>query len=579
MWQRFIVIVMLLGGLLTTSAGAQQQPLPATQAFQLSITGVDANKVLAKWVIAPGYYLYRDHLRFTAVPNTLLPISFPANEMKPGLHRAEAVYSGTLSIPLEFKAPQQPIQLTVEYQGCSRAGFCYPPQTQVVTLHASGSKVSAATPQFNQLLANQNAVLALLMSEPMWLWMLVFAGLGLLLAFTPCVLPMIPILTSIIVGQDQESSTKKAFFLSAVYVLGSALTYAGAGVAAAYMGSSLQAWLQTPWIIVATSLIFVLLALSLFNMFQLRLPHFFQHLLHKAHQRTSGGNYAGVFLMGALSTLIVSPCVTAPLVGVLLYIGQTGDMVIGASALFALGLGMGLPLLLIGTSAGRWLPKSGPWMDGVKHGFGLLMLAMAIWLLARIIPLSATLLLLSALLALAAWMMSHHLQGVFGRAKAISMSSALIIILASSFWIAGGAEWLPSSRHIEARNGFITVRSLSELQRALAEAKASRKPALVDFYADWCESCVAMERNVFQRNNVQGTMSNYVLIRADLSANNADDEALLKQYNVVAPPTVLFFTADGRELISQRIIGEVTSHDFMTRANRFYASCAHTISC
>jgi len=431
----------------------------------------------------------------------------------------------------------------------------------------------AANSSLHTLTTHQTGVQQLLQTQGFLIQILILAGLGLLLAFTPCVLPMIPILTSIIVGQ-KNTTTRQAFFLSLTYVLGTAITYAIAGLTVALLGSSLQVWLQQPIVIGIVCGLFILLALSLFGLFDLRLPNAVHNKLVHMGNTQRGGSYIGVFAMGMISTLIVSPCVTAPLVGVLLYIAQTGNVVLGASALFALGIGMGIPLLLIGVSAGKWLPKSGPWMVLTKHIFGLLMLAMAIWLGARIFSPMTIKTLSGVLLLVIAGYLAFSLPKLLGKHVANRMAG-LIASVCGLFLIFGGS-YLPAQVNglfdrpslTQKTGSFIVIHNLSDLKQQMLLAKAKQKPIIIDFYADWCDSCVSMDKNVFDKTTIKNALNNYVLVRADLSANTAEEEALLKQYNIVAPPTVLFFNDAGQELQSQRIIGEVNATEFLTRLNQ-----------
>ncbi len=430
--------------------------------------------------------------------------------------------------------------MSVDYQGCSEAGFCYPPIHKEFNVDVSAQtikdisalpdeKVSTGTDEkLTTLATDQNKVDTLLANASFGMLMLIFAGLGLLLAFTPCVLPMIPILTGIILGQRQPLTTRKAFLLSLAYVMGAAITYSLAGVAAAMMGSSLQAWLQQPWVIVAVSILFVILALSLFGLFDIRLPRMWQHHITTVSRKQQGGTYPGAFIMGMVSTLIVSPCVTAPLVGVLMYIGQTGDILLGAAALFAMGMGMGIPLLLIGVSARKFLPKSGPWMVVVKQLFGVMMLVMAVWMFSRIPSL----------------------------------------------------DILHVERQTATEGSFVVVQNLKEVNQQLLLAQEQHKPVILDFYADWCESCVSMDKKVFGSPAVRAALSNFVLLRADLTANNQADDQILKNYAVIAPPTVLFFNNKGKEVNSRRIVGEVSPGEFLGRINTFMsARCDKKLQC
>lgn len=559
-------------------AQATKAPLSNDEAFAFSVSRVKSDVAMVNWQIAPGYYLYTNRVRITVDPKTPVDVQLPQGDLKydASLGRLE-VYHGNITVPVVFKTNPQQITLDVDYQGCSQEGFCYPPMHKSMLVNMVNGSVeqmntpTSSTHSWKSLLTDQNGVKNLLGSQHLGMLLLIFAGLGLLLAFTPCVLPMVPILTGIIVGQKQAVTTKKAFFLSLVYVLGSAITYSIAGLIAATMGSSLQAWLQKPWIIAVVSGLFVLLALSLFGLYDLQVPRRWQNRITGWSNQQQGGTYVGVFLMGMISTLIVSPCVTAPLVGVLMYIGQTGDRILGASALFAMGIGMGIPLILIGMSAGKWLPKSGSWMESVKKIFGVLMLGMAIWLSSRITSQTVTLIFWGVLLLGFALYLGLYLPQLISRPK---FARALGLMVGISGVLVIGGVSMPNvvhglmSKHqteIAETNSFFVIHDMATLNKQLALAQAAHKPVILDFYADWCESCVTMDRNVFMNPNVQNALSKYVLLRADLTANSEDDQAILKSYDVIAPPTVLFFDGQGREMNTNRIVGEVDAKEFLLR--------------
>lgn len=598
---KFLVSLLLIClGLNTAYAFAATglTPLPADEAFSFSTSFYHPNELMAQWQIAPGYYLYVQKLHVFVQPGPV-KIDYPQGELRSDPVRGSfEAYSGLLNIPVPLLDSQKTVTMTVDYQGCSEGGFCYPPMhkefsvnavNQTITEnHANPEQIAPARDEssLSALMSDQNGVRGLLAGGHIAALMLVFAALGLLLAFTPCVLPMIPILTSIIIGHKQPLSGKKAFLLSSTYVLGSAVTYSLAGVAAAMMGGSLQAWLQQPWIIAATSGLFVILSLSLFGLYDLRLPRLWQHHITALSRKQQGGSYAGVFIMGIVSTLIVSPCVTAPLVGVLMYIGQTGNVVLGAAALFAMGIGMGIPLLVIGVSARKVLPKSGPWMVLVKQFFGLLMLGMAVWLFSRIPSHTIKMESLGVILLLAGVLAGIYLSRVTEWRRlnqcvgtCVALLGALVMINGSG-WMNLTPSWLSASGNASGANSFIIVSDLDALNQQLAQAQLAHKPVLLDFYADWCESCVAMDKNVFSTPDVINVLKNFVLLRADLTSNNMEDEALLKNYSVVAPPTVLFFNNDGREVNSRRIVGEVSAREFITRINTFMsASCDKKMQC
>lgn len=553
-----------------TLAATIASPLPADQAFTFSLNLNSPQFALAEWRIAPGYYLYTKRVQVVPAPIDAAQVRLPQGDLKYTTQGRLEVFSGIISVPILVKNTISQFHLTVDYQGCSESGFCYPPVHKTYSLNLANNTVTEDTTSLSNLLTNQNDIAALFSSQHFGVTLLIFAGLGLLLAFTPCVLPMVPILTSIIVGHKQSVSAKKGFLLSSTYVFGSSLTYALAGIAAALMGSSLQVWLQKPIVIILAASLFVLLAFSLFGWYELKLPRQWHNKLTEWSNHQQGGTYAGVFFMGMISTLIISPCVTAPLVGVLIYISQSGDMVLGGSALFVMGLGMGLPLILIGMSAGKWLPKSGAWMEIVKKLFGVLMLAMGIWLLSRILPSLITMILTGLLLLSMAFFLSVSLPRTIAWQKS-SRSMGALLGLSGILVIVGASlpnalpTWLVVNQEAPIASAFTVIRDMATLNKQLSQAKLARKPVLLDFYADWCESCVVMDKNVFSLTDVKQALSNYVLLRADLTENNSDDQVIMKHFNVIAPPTVLFFNIAGREMNGARIVGEVNAQEFLGR--------------
>lgn len=575
-----------------TLAAERGKPLSADKAFAFTTT-IDSTRTMSvKWQIAPGYYLYRQRIHFAFTPNLKAQIHFPQGKIQQDRgHDPYEVYAGDISIPIVFQTEVQKVQLKVDYQGCSERGFCYPPAHQTVMLDFTNKLLPQNNqvkppPQFQgslqTLLTDQNGVRDLLNSQRLSVMLLLFAGLGFLLAFTPCVLPMIPILTSIIVGHKQPVSTGRAFLLSSTYVLGSSITYALAGMMAASMGSSLQAWLQQPWIIGMVSGLFILLSFSLFGMYELRLPRYWQNRITAISHKQQGGTYLGVFVMGAVSTLIVSPCVTAPLVGVLMYIAESGNIMLGAGALFAMGIGMGLPLIVIGVSTGKWLPKRGPWMKLIQYLFGIMMLGMALWLLSRVFATIALLkwgamLLIGVALFFGFYQSQLEEPRVQNRRIAwkTGLTGVFLMVLINTPFVRNSI-----SSHDIASRSFKIVHNVADLDQQLLIAQASHKPVMLDFYADWCESCIVMDKKVFSLPDVINSLNHFVLLRADLSKNNTADELLLKQYDVVAPPAVLFFNNHGREVNSHRIVGELNPQEFMTRINTFItASCDTKVTC
>jgi thioredoxin:protein disulfide reductase len=574
-----LIIALICAGTLYAA-----EPLPKAEAFKLSVIANAGHEISVTWSIKPNYYLYAEKLHFKLIPEEPYTVKLPASESKqdPVLGTVE-VYSGDFTIPLQVKTQQDNVKLEVSYQGCSREGFCYPPTKEYFDIKfdqafgndtlqnkvVSGQSISA-------LVTDQNRVQSLFAQDNRGVMLFIFFGIGILLAFTPCVLPMVPILTGIIAGQSKSATSLKVFMLSVCYVMGMSITYALAGVMTAYAGGSIQVILQQPLVIIASSLLFIILGFSLFEFFDLPISSRWHNAVMRWSARHEGGTFVGVFFMGVFSTLIVSPCVTAPLVGVLLYISRTGDALLGGTALFTMGLGMGVPLILVGISAGRLLPKSGKWMLAVTKLFGLMMFGMAIWLLGRILTPQIMMILWSLYTLGVALFCGLYLMRLLGHDKLI-LRVILITLLAGILMIATtiGLPLLPfnqlndSSIKVEANSDFAVVRSIASLQTTLAEAKAAGKPVLVDFYADWCTSCVEMDTKVFADQKVQAILNSFLLVRVDLSNNTADDQALLKEYSVIAPPTVLFFNASGKEVDSRRIIGEVSTKEFLNRIQLF----------
>ena len=544
----FIKFLKVLVVSLSLSAGilpayATQQALPVDQVFQVSVQRLNNKTLTARWTIKPGYYLYRDKIHFESTPIRINSVVFPKGIIKHNQFIGKyEVYQGHVVTLLKFinPLPDQNLDMEIHYQGCAIAGFCYPPVIKHITLTHSGMSVSEINHSTNinqnalttnnqgttiKTASEQSKILSLLAGHNIFWTLISFFGFGLLLSLTPCVLPLIPVLSAIILGQKQLT-TVKAFSLSITYVLAMALTYAVAGVFAGLAGSYLQAFLQSPWVIIIVCALFVGLAFSLFGFYELRLPASWHEKLIHMTNRQQGGNYIGVALMGCLSTLVISPCVTAPLVGVLTYIGNTGNALLGGLALFVLGLGSGVPLLIIGTSAGKWLPKSGPWMNSIKIILGILMLAMAVWLLARIFPTNSR-----------PFRLLHPNQVVSSDTS-----------------------------------NFQTIKSITDLNVALKQAKQQNKPVLLDFYANWCLSCKEIERVVFTAPQVKSLMSHFILLRADVTTNDDKDKALEHQYHVIAPPTFLFFAPNGQELTDARIVGQEESQTFASHLQQVLAT-------
>jgi thiol:disulfide interchange protein DsbD len=590
------------GSLLDRLGGAQQPVfLPPDQAFGLQVVARDAQTLQASFNITPGYYLYRDKFSFAVKDGAakIAAVDLPRGEIKqdPNFGDTE-VFHDSFKAVITLDRPRDAsgrITLNVGYQGCSDEGLCYPPINKAVTLDlpeaapaakamtAPARIVSAEIPPAATVPVIQNSpapvtessqIAAVLRQGGFWLVVSFFFGAGLLLALTPCVFPMIPILSGIIVGRGHKITRMHAFILSLAYVMGMALTYAAAGVAAGLSGEMISNALQTPWVLGSFAALFVLLALSMFGLYELQLPSALQSKLTETSNRLHGGHIGGVFAMGALSAVIMGPCVAAPLAGALLYISQTHDALLGGIALFALALGMGAPLLLIGTSAGTLLPKAGPWMESIKRFFGVAMLALAIWIVQPLLPVSVQMLLWAALLIFsgiylhALDTLPHNARGWHRLLKGIGVVALLLGVAYLIGALSGARDILRplgnighASTQTPAALQFVRVRNLAELDARLGEARG--KFVMLDYYADWCISCKEMERYTFADAAVKARLKNAILLQADVTANSEDDKALLKRFGLFGPPATLFFDPQGRELAGQRVTGYQDAAKFL----------------
>ncbi len=468
------------------------------------------------------------------------------------------------------------ITLTAKYQGCAEIGVCYPPLEKTVFLELPGATDQNYSIN-NYPVSEQSQIAQTLKSRTLWLTMLSFFGFGLLLAFTPCIFPMIPILSGIIIGQGKGITVAHGFIISLSYVVASALTFTVFGILAGLFGDNLQAIFQEPWVITSFSFVFILLALSMFGFYNLEVPASIQAKLTVFSNNQKHGSIVGAAVMGCLSTLIVGPCVAAPLAGALIYIGQTGDATLGGLALFALGMGMGAPLLLIGVSAGKLLPKVGPWMNVTKSVFGVGLLAVAIWLMERIVPVTVTMVLWALLLIIPAvymsaldalpvdasgWRKLWKGTGLFMLTYGILM---LVGVASGSKNILQPLQSLarPASLSAPAELVFERVVSISALENRLTSAGNNGKWTMLDFYADWCISCKEMESFTFSDPKVQALLSNMVLVQADVTKNSLQDKELLSHFELIGPPAILFFSPNQKEQKALRIIGYKNADDFL----------------
>ncbi|MFA7094996.1 MAG: protein-disulfide reductase DsbD, partial [Gammaproteobacteria bacterium] len=577
--------------------GAQDEFLEPDQAFVFSATAPAADALLVRWEIADGYYLYRSKLAFElkGVDGvTLGQAELPAGKIKEDEYfgRQEVYYRELEArLPVQATAGAIPASLTLQatYQGCAEAGICYPPMTKTVNLTLPGTSLPATAAQTapQPPLSEQDEIASRLAAGSTLLTIITFFGFGLLLSLTPCVFPMIPILSSIIVGQGAGLTARKGFTLSLVYVLAMALTYTAAGVVAGLFGSNLQATFQNPWILGSFAGIFVLLSLSMFGFYDLQMPSSIQSKLTEISNRQQGGTLVGVGIMGFLSALIVGPCVAAPLAGALIYIGQTGDAVLGGIALFALSMGMGAPLLAIGTSAGKLLPKVGGWMNTIKAVFGVLMLGVAIWMLERILPGPVTLLLWAALLIVSAIYMGALEQlgpDATGWRKLWKGVGLVMLIYGALLTVGaagGGSDMFQPLRGINlvAANAggnpmagtesmFKQVKGLPELERELAAARSAGRPVMFDLYADWCVSCKELEKYTFSDPGVRQALATAVLLQSDVTAWDDSDQKLAKAYGLIGPPAILFFGKDGQERRNYRVVGFMEAERFRAHAEQ-----------
>ena len=594
------------------AAQADDDFLPPEQAFRFSAHMADAHTIVINYAIADGYYMYRERFRFTAAGAKLGEPAIPPGKVKYDdtfQKNVETYHNGVeIRIPVEAAGP---FTLSATGQGCADKGLCYPPQeaSALLTPGAGGSEPqmsivpaqgggfafpgqaaqpapqvdtpaaaapapaapAAATPP-SAAPSELSGIASLLQGGRLLAIVPAFILLGLGLAFTPCVLPMVPILSSIIVGEGKHVHRTRGFVLSLAYSLGMAIVYTALGVAAGLVGEGLAAALQNPWVLSSFASLIALMSLSMFGVFQLQVPAALQTRLASASGRQSSGKLAGVFVMGAISALIVGPCVAAPLAGALVYISQTRDVVIGGAALFAMAIGMSIPLLLVGVSAGSLLPRAGMWMESVKRFFGVLMLAMALWMAAPVLPGLAQMLLWAALLLgygfylLRGLGKNGHWAGlavgaafaVLGALQLVGVASGARDPLAPLARFTGGAPAQPLA--------FTRVKTVAQLDAALAATGG--RTAMLDFYADWCVSCKEMEKLTFVDPAVKARLANTLLLQVDVTANDADDRAMLKRFGLFGPPGIIMFDRQGKEIPDSRVIGYQDAKKFLRSLER-----------
>jgi thiol:disulfide interchange protein DsbD len=572
--------------------------LPVDQAFTMNARFDKANELTVAWQIAPDYYLYRDKLTVAATGR----VSLGAPSLPPGVPHTDDNFGDVevfydyveIKVPFARASPDAlDVELTAGFQGCKEGSICYPPgeQSMALVLPATSEfPAPAAAPDAGAIVSEQDQWLSRIVNGSWWTLLGGFYVAGLLLSFTPCVLPMVPILSSIIAGQGGTVSSQRGFLLSLSYVLGMAATYTAAGAIAALAGNQVQALFQKPWLIATFAGLFVVLALGMFGLFELQMPAAIQTRLASMANRQKAGTFLGTAVVGALTALIVTTCVAPPLIGALTFISQTGDVARGSGALFALSIGMGTPLLLVGASAGQLLPRVGPWMNTVKAGFGVMLIGVAIWMLDRVLPGSVTLVL---------WAVLVFLTGVFlGAFEPLPAMPTPVRRLAKGFGILaclygallligatlGGEDPLrPIPQAAVTRGGgmlaataenelpFRPIETVAELDAALREARTAARPVMLDFTAEWCISCKEMEEYTFPDPGVIGALQPFMLLRADVTDNSDDDQALLERFRSFGPPTIAFFDASGFERDNYKLVGFVPADKFQSHVARLAA--------
>jgi thiol:disulfide interchange protein DsbD len=575
----------------------EDQVLSPDQAFKLAVSAQDKTTLEASFTVAPGHYLYRERIKFETKDASISGVYFPKGDIKkdPNFGAME-VFHQSFHAQIKLKdVPQNLEKITLQaiYQGCSEKGLCYSPIHKTIALSLSAPQAVAPTQ------TSDDKATTLLKGGKLWLIVIGFFGFGLLLALTPCVLPMIPILSGIIVGDKKvhhhATSRLHAFNLSLAYVFGMSLSYSLAGVAAGLSGQLLSSALQSPWVLGVTAAIFVFLAFSMFGFYELRLPSTLENRMVNVANGIKGGQFIGVFTMGALSALIVSPCVAAPLAGALIYISQTHDVLLGGVALFSLSIGMGVPLLLIGASAGHVLPKAGIWMTTVRNFFGVLMLGVAIYMIAPVIPLSLEMLLWAALLIIPAIYL-HALDPLPADAAPASRllkGIAIILLALGMTMVVGAASGARSplqplagltAQKTNTPNSalnFKRIHSIGELDAVINAAKG--KVVMLDFYADWCVACKELEEFTFSDAGVKNALKDAVLVQADVTNNTADEVALLNKFKLFGPPGIIFFNKSGKEIAPLKVVGYQPPQDFIKVLNQLNLlgddECNPTVAC
>lgn len=566
--------------------------LKPDQAFNFNFEQ-QQDQLIISFDIVDGYYLYKNKFAFDVTNGAIGEINLPRGvDHEDEFFGKQEIYNSPLKFSVPISQIKNNAELTIRYQGCATKGLCFPPEIKTIALTSSlttnandsanaqdilmemGTNAESEEPvksSLNENSSEQHQLADLLAGDNIWLTLVAFFIGGLLLSFTPCVFPMYPILTGIIVGQKDGLSTKRAFSLSFFYVQGMAITYTLLGIVVALAGAQFQAMFQHPVVLVALSALFIFLALSMFGVFNLALPASWQNKLNILSNNQKSGSYFGVLAMGAISGLVASPCTTAPLTGALLYISQSGDIVLGASALYALSLGMGLPLLVLGSSGGKLLPKAGAWMNIIKNIFGLLLLAVPIFLLERFLPLDVTTVMWLALILATGF---YFMQVNLNAKKPITRYILSVVIIAFSIFAI--YQVMPNSSNNESKitstvaheNSFVYVNNLAELNEQVAEANANGQTVMVDLYADWCIACKEFEHKTFPKPAVKQALKNTRLIQIDLTdTGSASSIEIMQHFDVFGLPSILFFDLQGNELDQQRVTGFMAAEEFAAHVN------------
>lgn len=567
----------------TSSFSNDDEFLPVDQAFSFNFYQ-DNRQLNINFDIAPGYYLYRHQFKFKGTNSRFTSISLPeGTDHEDEFFGLQKIFTEQLNFSVNLEEVNNNASIKIVYQGCAEKGLCYPPTTKVIELSQVNDLAKIAVkPTDNLEKSEQHQLSDMLKQDSLLLTLIAFFVGGLLLSFTPCVFPMYPILTGIIVGQsksDTPLTTKRAFTLSFFYVQGMAVTYTLLGIVVALAGAKFQAIFQHPAVLISLSVLFIFLALSMFGVFNLALPTSWQNKLNAISNQQKGGSITGVLMMGVISGLVASPCTTAPLTGALLYISQTGDVILGASALYALSLGMGLPLLVLGSSGGKLLPKAGAWMNIIKNIFGLLLLAVPVFLLERFIPSSASQALWALLLLASAsyfYVANQNHAAEKNQSRGFWYGVRSLIIFLMLFFGANLAYQAiqPSQQSVEEVNehpSFKQVSSLLELNKEIAKANKQGKTVMLDLYADWCIACVEFEKYTFVDIEVQEALSNSVWLQIDMTEfDSATNNEIVEHFSIFGLPSILFFDVQGNELTKQRTTGFMNAEDFTAHVKKFF---------